>query len=110
MELAALGDRPGCGRRPRRGQLPVDDRRALAAGSCGARPIAVRQLRVMIGAARLVPIVSFVWQRGRCHACAAPIDRRHVLMELGALVIGIVATPPCRAGGAGGGAVRAGCC
>ena len=52
-----------------------------ACDSCGAslKPI------------ELVPLVSFLLQRGRCRRCAAPIDRRHPLMEAGAALVGAVA-------------------
>lgn len=39
----------------------------------------------------LVPILSWVMQRGRCRACGAWIDPRHPAMELAAAVIGVVA-------------------
>lgn len=37
----------------------------------------------------LVPIVSFLVQRGRCRACGANIDRRHPTLELIAMAIGL---------------------
>lgn len=39
----------------------------------------------------LVPLLSYVLQRGRCRRCASPIDRRHPLVELGAAAIGAIA-------------------
>ena len=39
----------------------------------------------------LVPLLSFLLQRGRCRRCAAPIDMRHPLMEAGAALVGAVA-------------------
>lgn len=30
----------------------------------------------------LIPLASFLWQRGRCAACGAPISRRYPLVEL----------------------------
>ena len=44
-----------------------------------------------LGPAELVPIVSFLLQRGRCRSCGAPIDRGHLAIELAALAIGAVA-------------------
>lgn len=39
----------------------------------------------------LVPIVSFVVQRGRCRRCGAAIDRRHPALEIAAATIGLLA-------------------
>ncbi|WP_137898750.1 A24 family peptidase [Sphingomonas sp. 2SG] len=39
----------------------------------------------------LVPIVSFVAQRGRCRGCDARIDPGHLWIELAALAIGLLA-------------------
>jgi leader peptidase (prepilin peptidase)/N-methyltransferase len=44
-----------------------------------------------LGVAELVPIVSWLWLRGRCRACGGTIDRRHVALELGAGLIGLTA-------------------
>ena len=44
-----------------------------------------------LGALELVPLISMIWLRGRCRACGATIDRRHVLVELAAAAIGGVA-------------------
>ena len=41
-----------------------------------------------LGALALVPLVSFLAQRGRCRACGARIDPRHFLIEVGAAAIG----------------------
>ena len=51
----------------------------------------------------LVPVLSFVALRGRCRTCHAPIDRRHLIIELLAVTIGLVAglTSPGLAGAAG---------
>jgi leader peptidase (prepilin peptidase)/N-methyltransferase len=39
-----------------------------------------------------IPVVSFVWQRGRCRACDGPISWRYPIVEvLSALLVGIVA-------------------
>lgn len=48
---------------------------------CGA-PLQVRDL---------VPILSYAAARGRCRRCGAAIDRRHLAVELGAALIGLVA-------------------
>ncbi|MBO9709870.1 MAG: prepilin peptidase [Caulobacter sp.] len=74
-----------------------------AAGSCGAT-VAVRATRGeqaltggsrcdgcgrTLGFARTVPLVSFVFQRGACAYCAAPIARIHFVGEaLGVLAAG----------------------
>lgn len=42
-------------------------------------------------ASELVPIVSFLIARGRCRACGARIDPRHLGMELAAAMVGGVA-------------------
>lgn len=39
-----------------------------------------------LGARDLVPILSFLWLRGRCRCCAAPIDRESLGAELFALL------------------------
>jgi leader peptidase (prepilin peptidase)/N-methyltransferase len=44
-----------------------------------------------LGAAELVPILSFLVVRGRCRRCGAGIDKRHMLIELAAGLIGLVA-------------------
>jgi leader peptidase (prepilin peptidase)/N-methyltransferase len=46
---------------------------------------------VALGAAELVPILSFLRQRGRCRHCGAAIDRRHPLIEAMAAAIGALA-------------------
>lgn len=38
---------------------------------------------VTLGARNLVPVVSYIVQRGRCTACAAPIGLRTPAVELG---------------------------
>ena len=56
-----------------------------------------------LGPAELVPIVSFVAQRGRCRGCGARIDPAHLWIELAALAIGVLggAVAPGGAGVAG---------
>jgi len=44
-----------------------------------------------LGPFELVPLLSWAVQRGRCRRCGAPIDPRHVAVELAAAAIGIVA-------------------
>ncbi|MFA7439782.1 MAG: A24 family peptidase [Sphingomonadaceae bacterium] len=39
----------------------------------------------------LVPLLSFLWQHGRCRHCGAAIDRRHPLIELSCSVVGALA-------------------
>lgn len=46
---------------------------------------------VELKARELVPLLSFLVQRGRCRHCAARIGRSHVVIELLGLSIGIVA-------------------
>lgn len=43
-----------------------------------------------IGAARLIPLLSYALQRGRAACCGAPIDRFHPLAEILGAVIGAV--------------------
>ena len=40
-----------------------------------------------LGVAELVPIASFLWQRGRCRHCGAPIAREHLWIELAAILV-----------------------
>lgn len=42
-------------------------------------------------ARELVPVISWLIQRGRCRRCAARIDPRHIAIELAAAVVGLVA-------------------
>jgi len=44
-----------------------------------------------LGAAELVPVLSFLIQRGRCRRCGAAIDPNHPAVELAAGMIGLVA-------------------
>lgn len=43
-----------------------------------------------LGPVDLLPVAGFLIRRGRCAACAAPIDRRHVAIELACLGVGAV--------------------
>ncbi len=45
-----------------------------------------------LGPAELVPLISFVVQRGRCRGCGAAIARMHVAVELAAVLVAIVVT------------------
>jgi leader peptidase (prepilin peptidase)/N-methyltransferase len=44
-----------------------------------------------LGIADLVPILSWLWLRGRCRRCGVDIDRRHLALELGAGLVGLTA-------------------
>jgi leader peptidase (prepilin peptidase) / N-methyltransferase len=44
-----------------------------------------------LGPLELVPLLSFLAQRGRCRRCAAPIDPHHPAIELTAAIIGVLA-------------------
>lgn len=44
-----------------------------------------------IGVGQLIPIVSWLMLRGRCHSCGKPIAKSYPLTELGAGVIGVLA-------------------
>ncbi|WP_353229006.1 prepilin peptidase [Novosphingobium sp.] len=45
-----------------------------------------------LGAANLIPVISYVMQRGRCRWCAAPLPADLLLAELAGGAIGVVAT------------------
>lgn len=42
-------------------------------------------------AAELVPLISFLWARGRCRRCGGTIDPRHIGMEGAGALVGAVA-------------------
>jgi leader peptidase (prepilin peptidase)/N-methyltransferase len=44
-----------------------------------------------LGAAELVPILSWLWLRGRCRSCGVAIDPRHVAVEVAAALLGAAA-------------------
>lgn len=44
-----------------------------------------------LGPSELVPVLSALVARGRCRSCGAPIDGRHLLLELAAAMIGVLA-------------------
>lgn len=53
-----------------------------------------------VGAASLIPVISWLAQRGRCRACGARIDPIHPAIEVAAAMIGAVAlivAPPAQA-------------
>lgn len=53
-----------------------------------------------VPARSLVPVISWLAQRGRCSACGARIDPLHVAVELAAAIVGAVAlavAPPAQA-------------
>jgi leader peptidase (prepilin peptidase)/N-methyltransferase len=41
-----------------------------------------------LGAADLVPLLSYAWSRGRCRTCGSPIEARYPLVELASIAIG----------------------
>jgi len=45
----------------------------------------------VLGATDLIPILSWAIRRGRCRACGAAIDPRHLAVELAAALIGVTA-------------------
>lgn len=58
-----------------------------------------------LAARELVPVLSFVFQRGRCRGCGAPIHLGHLVTELAGMAIGIVAGVAMPGIGGGFGAV-----
>lgn len=50
----------------------------------------------VLGLVDLMPVIGFVIRRGRCATCGAPIDRRHILIEIACAGVGGVslATAP----------------
>jgi leader peptidase (prepilin peptidase)/N-methyltransferase len=43
-----------------------------------------------LGPVELIPIAGFLIRRGRCATCSGPIDRRHLMIEFAAALIGAV--------------------
>ena len=43
---------------------------------------------VVLGPAQLVPVLSFLWQRGRCHACRQPIPLSVLVADLAGALLG----------------------
>lgn len=58
---------------------------------------------IALNAIDLIPVAGFLIRRGRCRACSARIDRRHLAIELACAAIGAVAlaVAPGAAGAAG---------
>ena len=46
---------------------------------------------VALGPFELVPLLSWLWLRGRCRHCAAPIDPFHPTIELAAVAVAVAA-------------------
>jgi leader peptidase (prepilin peptidase)/N-methyltransferase len=44
-----------------------------------------------LGAGELVPVLSYLWLRGRCRRCRAAIDQSHFVIEVAAALIGLLA-------------------
>jgi len=63
-------------------RLPRGEKVGLARSAC-------ETCKTPLGARDLVPLLSYVFLRGRCAYCAAPIGRFHPAMELGALAVPI---------------------
>lgn len=65
-------------------RLPRDENVVTGRSRCDGcgRVLAVRDL---------VPVFSYMLCKGRCRTCGVPIDRQHVLAELGGAAIGAVA-------------------
>ena len=65
-------------------RLPAERPVALARSACEA-------CGHILGARELVPILSYVAQRGRCRACGAAIGGFHPAVELAALAVAVMA-------------------
>lgn len=65
-------------------RLPRDESVVTGRSHCDScqRPLDV---------ADLVPVGSFLLARGRCRTCGAPIDRQHLLAEVGGAIVGALA-------------------
>jgi leader peptidase (prepilin peptidase)/N-methyltransferase len=63
-------------------RLPEGRAVILARSRCDACGTALR-------AAELVPLASFLWQRGRCRTCGAPIDTFHPTVEVAAVGVAL---------------------
>jgi leader peptidase (prepilin peptidase) / N-methyltransferase len=71
-------------------QVAVD--RAAAGGGSLAGRSRCPHCRAVLRVREVLPVLSFVMLHGRCGACARPIPRRHLLVELaGAVVWGVTA-------------------
>jgi leader peptidase (prepilin peptidase)/N-methyltransferase len=65
-------------------RLPRGAPVGLARSRCEACGIA-------LGPLELVPLLSWLWLRGRCRHCAAPVDPFHLYIELAALAVAAMA-------------------
>jgi leader peptidase (prepilin peptidase)/N-methyltransferase len=63
-------------------RLPREEEVAVTPSHC-------RSCQTRLSPLNLVPILSWLWQRGRCAACAAPVSRRYPLIEAAAAAIGV---------------------
>ena len=61
-------------------RLPVGRPVALARSAC-------EDCGRVLGAAELIPVVSYVWLRGRCAGCGARIAPQHLAVELAATAL-----------------------
>ena len=58
------------------------------------RPVVLARSRcdvcgAALRAVELVPLASFLWQRGRCRTCGAPIDTFHPTVEVAAVGVAL---------------------
>ena len=74
------GQLPGPGDRPAAGRSPIVLGRSKC-DACGAT----------LGAKDLVPVVSWLWQRGRCAYCRAELGAFYPIIELAALAVALSA-------------------
>ena len=63
---------------------PAGDQAATGRSRCD-------QCKQALGPLRLIPILSYLLQRGRCAACGHAIDRRHPIIEAAAATISALA-------------------
>jgi leader peptidase (prepilin peptidase)/N-methyltransferase len=63
-------------------RLPRGERVGITRSAC-------EMCKTPLGARHLVPLLSYVFLRGRCAYCGAPIGRFHPAMELGAIAVPI---------------------
>lgn len=63
-------------------RLPLDEDVVLAPSHC-------RSCQTRLTPWRLIPLLSWLWSRGRCTTCAAPVSARYPLIEAAAAAIGV---------------------
>lgn len=63
-------------------RLPLEEEVVVAPSHC-------RRCETRLSPLNLVPILSWLWQRGRCATCAAPVSRRYPLIETAAAGLGV---------------------